>query len=133
VPLTDLNSRPFHKRRFIPRHLWALLGCKAPLRVAACDWTGSGVIDLIVSSNWWTSLLQNIGTNRKPVFKLPKAFKTPDGRLVVSHHESNVAVWDFDGDGSPDLVIGGESSSLYLFHHDWLTDRPRFTVGVAPP
>jgi hypothetical protein len=65
-------------------------------------------------------LLENVGTNKKPVFKKPKLLKTPDGPVSICHHESQVAVADVNGDGIDEVIIGGESGSVYVFHQDWL-------------
>ena len=87
-----------------------------------CDWKGSGSDDLIVASNRFTWLVENAGTNRKPVFKKPVRFTTPDGLPIeTSHHENHAAAYDWDSDGRLDLMIGGESATIYLFHRDWLS------------
>jgi len=89
--------------------------------LAACDWTGSGTHDLIISANWQTCILENVGSNRRPRFKRPAPLRNPDGSLLVtSHHESHVAAYDWDNDGRLDLMIGGEAGTVYLFHRDWL-------------
>lgn len=87
-----------------------------------CDWTGSGSDDLIVASNHFTWLVENAGTNRKPVFKRPVRFAAPDGTPIeTSHHENHAAAYDWDSDGRLDLMVGGESGTIYLFHRDWLS------------
>ncbi len=40
--------------------------------------------------------------------------------IEASHHESHVAVFDWDGDGLSDLMIGGEAGTIYLFRRDWV-------------
>ena len=86
-----------------------------------CDWTGSGSDDLIVASNHFTWLVENAGTNRKPVFKKPVRFTAPGGTPIeTSHHENHAAAYDWDSDGRLDLMVGGESATIYLFHRDWL-------------
>ena len=87
-----------------------------------CDWTGSGSDDLIVASNHFTWLVENVGTNRNPVFKKPVRFAAPDGTPIeTSHHENHAAAYDWDADGRLDLMVGGESGTIYLFHRDWLS------------
>ena len=47
---------------------------------------------------------------------------TPDGTPIeTSHHENHAAAYDWDSDGRLDLMIGGESGTIYLFHRDWLS------------
>lgn len=86
----------------------------------ATDWTGTGSFDLLASTNYQTSLLENVGTNAKPVFQRPCPLNTPDGIIEIGHHDTHAAVWDWDNDGRDDLMIGGESGTMYLFHRDWL-------------
>ncbi|MBB75916.1 MAG: hypothetical protein CMJ75_15530 [Planctomycetaceae bacterium] len=87
-----------------------------------CDWTESGSVDLIVASNHFIWLVENAGTNRHPVFKKPVKFKAPDGTPIeTSHHENHAAAYDWDSDGRLDLMIGGESATIYLFHRDWVS------------
>ena len=90
------------------------------ISIAVADWTGNGAFDLLVSSNFHTFLLENVGTNQNPKFKKPLPFSTPDGIIEISRHDTHVAVYDWDNDGRLDLMIGGESGSIYLFHRDWL-------------
>ncbi|MBP86598.1 MAG: hypothetical protein CMJ64_07780 [Planctomycetaceae bacterium] len=87
-----------------------------------CDWTGSGASDLIVASNHFTWLVANVGTNKKTVFKKPVKFAAPNGTPIeTSHHENHAAAYDWDSDGRLDLMVGGESGTIYLFHRDWLS------------
>jgi hypothetical protein len=92
------------------------------ITLCACDWTGNGTLDLMISSCWYTFLLENAGDNQSPKFGYPKPIRDPEGRAIkLSQHESHVTAYDWDGDSRPDLIIGGESGGLYLFHHDWLS------------
>ena len=92
------------------------------ITLAACDWRRRGVFDLFVSSNWYTFYLENAGTVGTPCFERPRPIRSPDGAAhKLSQHESHVTAFDWNGDGTPDLIIGGESGGLYLFHHDWLS------------
>ena len=92
------------------------------ITLAACDWHRRGVFDLFVSSNWYTFLLENSGTRETPRFERPRPLRTPDGKAhKLSQHESHVTACDWNHDGAADLIIGGESGGLYLFHHDWLS------------
>ena len=101
------------------------------ITLAACDWSGRGVCDLFVSSNWYTFFLQNTGTREAPRFERPQPIAPPGGPPhKLSQHESHVTAFDWNGDGTPDLIIGGESGGLYLFHHDWLSGIAH-TVQVA--
>ncbi len=86
----------------------------------ACDWTGKGTFDLFFASNMMVSFLENAGTKKSPRFKKPVTLQTPDGVIKIGHHETQPAGYDWDGDGRPDLMVGGENGAIYLFHRDWL-------------
>ena len=113
VPLRYDNGKEITCKDFLPYgniSLWP------------CDWTGSEACDLVVGSNHFTWLVENIGTNTKPRFKAPEKFKAPDGVPVeTSHHESHAAAYDWDADGRLDLMVGGESGTIYMYHRDWLS------------
>ncbi len=103
------------------------------ITLAACDWRRRGVFDLFVSSNWYTFYLENAGTGGTPCFERPRPIRSPDGAAFkLSQHESHVTAFDWNGDGTLDLMIGGESGGLYLFHHDWLSGIAH-SVRVAVP
>ena len=77
---------------------------------------------MIVASNHFTWLVANVGTNKKTVFKKPVKFAAPNGTPIeTSHHENHAAAYDWDSDGRLDLMVGGESGTIYLFHRDWLS------------
>lgn len=126
VPLMYEDGEPVTAPSIGPEEFTAPNIC-----IAVCDWRETGINDLIISSNHQTFLLENTGSNRKPVYKRPVPFAEPDGTVVdTSHHESHVAVCDWDGDGRPDLMIGGEAGTVYLFHRDWLNGlQPKVEWG----
>jgi hypothetical protein len=108
--LTVIDVPPNHYK---PQLVW----------MYAADWNGSGRLDLFIASNMTVSFLENAGTKKKPVFKKAVPLTTPDGPMIISHHESQPAVYDWDGDGRPDLMVGGENGGIYLFHRDWLEGK----------
>jgi len=115
TPLTYTNGKPIMVDT-IPPAIYKY----GMISLDAVDWTGNGVYDLIVSTNYMSNLLENVGTNQQPKFKKPKPFTTPDGPIEICHHDSHAKAVDWDGDGRDDLLIGGESGTMYLFHRDWL-------------
>jgi VCBS repeat protein len=90
------------------------------INVAVIDWTGDGVNDLLVSAKYNAVLLRNVGTNAEPVFAAPEFLKTPDGTISLSCHETHAEPFDWDNNGTMDLIIGAEAGTIYLFHRDWL-------------
>jgi hypothetical protein len=108
--LTVIDVPPNHYK---PQLVW----------MYAADWNRSGRLDLFIASNMTVSFLENAGTKKKPVFKKAVPLMTPDGPMIISHHETQPAVYDWDGDGRPDLIVGGENGGIYLFHRDWLEGK----------
>ncbi|MBN1553307.1 MAG: VCBS repeat-containing protein [Phycisphaerae bacterium] len=96
------------------------------------DWTGTGSFDLLAGTNYQTSLLENIGTNVKPAFQRPRPLKTPDGVIEIGHHDTHAAVRDWNHDGRDDVMIGGESGTIYLFHSDWLQGMKHQVHVIGP-
>ena len=76
---------------------------------------------MIIASSQYTSLVENVGANnKKPVFNAPIKLTAPDGTPIeTSHHENHAVAYDWDSDGRLDLMGGGESGTIYLFHRDW--------------
>ncbi|MFA5865716.1 MAG: VCBS repeat-containing protein [Phycisphaerae bacterium] len=118
VPLTYTDGKVLTVNDVPPNHYKPQL-----IWMYAADWTGSGTPDLFVGSNMTVSFLENVGIRKKPVFKKAIQLTTPDGPIMIGHHETQPAVYDWDGDGRPDLMIGGENGGIYLFHRDWLEGK----------
>ena len=77
--------------------------------------------DLLISSTRHVFLLENVGSDRQPAYKRPVPFRDPDGTIIdLSEHEMHAAPFDWDDDGRPDLIVGGEAGTFYLFHRDFL-------------
>ncbi|GIS60926.1 MAG: hypothetical protein CM1200mP2_31510 [Planctomycetaceae bacterium] len=75
-----------------------------------------------MAGNHYNWLLENVGSDARPVFRKPRKFMDPDGNPIsVTHHEGHGAGYDWDADGRLDLMVGGESGAIYLFHRDWLS------------
>jgi len=74
------------------------------------DWTGDGKLDLIVNSGINANLMENISNE-------PNGFVFEDrGQLdevSIGGHTSNPVTADWNKDGIPDLLIGGEDGFLY--------------------
>ncbi len=107
----------------IGRGWYSEMECGPSISIDICDWTGSGTFDILVAAHLHQLLLENVGTNDNPAFKRPVAFEGQTGIVEISHHDSALSAYDWDGDGRLDLMVGGESGSLYLFHRDWLEGR----------
>lgn len=96
------------------------------------DWNSDGVKDLLVGTEgprleWY----QNVGTNKEPRLVYRGVVKTADGNdLVVPpkpcpespHYKRDYAptldVVDWDGDGKPDLLLGGYITGYIWFYQN---------------
>ncbi len=94
------------------------------------DWDGDGDLDLFVGSLYHVWYYENVGTRTKPVFRARGKVRCEGRDLLVSNHAGSVEAVDWNGDGRPDLVLGGESGWAYYFERSFLEgDLPRASVA----
>ena len=81
------------------------------------DWNGDGLTDLIYNTAGTGKiyLLQNVGTQKAPVFAAPREFKCYGEDIAFTIHGPNAWPGDLNGDGKPDLV-GCVEWSVYPFY-----------------
>ncbi len=106
----------------------------ANLCIEACDWTGDGRLDLIVSTNPHTYLLENVGTVQAPLFAEPKLFTEPSGKTItVTWHESHGTACDWDRDDRLDLIVGHfDSRQISIITHADSTKSPTRRFSTWP-
>ena len=73
------------------------------------DWDGDGRTDLLVNSVN-TNLLRNMGEENGVTTFRDVGTLSP---LVLAGHTTSPTTVDWDGNGVPDLIIGGEDGFLY--------------------
>lgn len=128
VKLTYADGRPV--RMSGPVGDWG----RATLAVA--DWDGDGAWDVLFGTNrvCYRSItqnnppnrstpmwLKNIGTAQKPVFDEAKLISLKDGTMIdFGVHVAVPAVGDMTGDGTQDLLLGGEDGKIYVFPRETL-------------
>ncbi len=87
---------------------WA--GASGRRKFHLVDWTGDGKLDLIINSGVNANLMENISEE-------PGVFIFQDrGQLdnvPIGGHTSNPVTVDWNKDGIPDLLVGGEDGFLY--------------------
>jgi hypothetical protein len=115
---------------------------------ARADWTGDGYPDVILGDasgilSLWT------GTADPLVYDSCRFFKTAsgwirhrpvDGNLQGSHEDAwsyiQPTVYDWDGDGRPDLITNDNEAKLFLYRGKGsgteLEERQRFMLGDRP-
>jgi hypothetical protein len=99
--------------------------------VAAFDWDGDGLVDLIVGNIWGkVYLLRNIGTKRAPRFAAPVALEA-DGKPISVGQKAGPCVADWDGDGRPDLIVGSEWGDVVWYRNVGSRQKP-VLAGARP-
>jgi len=110
------------------------------VKLAVCDWTGSGRGDLLVGTHARASLppgstgaprhthgqatilmLENVGARGEPTFAQPRQLRYSGEPLRFGMHSCAPAPVDWLGRGAPDLVVGVESGTLVLLKREQLT------------
>lgn len=113
-------------------------GGRGRVKLCACDWDGTGTLDLIVGTHARASLppgpggqprhstgqagvffLKNVGTNETPVFAWPQALKFKGETIQMGMHVASPEAIDWTGSGTPGLIVGIEDGSLVWLprHH----------------
>ncbi|MBM3737026.1 MAG: VCBS repeat-containing protein [Acidobacteria bacterium] len=89
-------------------------------KIDFADWDRDGDLDLITDGTNGADLFENTGSQEKPVFMLRGLINRT--RTVAGHNPCpNVADWN--GDGRPDLMIGGEDGFFYYFERSFLDGK----------
>lgn len=110
------------------------------MKLCACDWTGSGSIDLLVGTHGRASippgpqgqprhttgqagviLLKNVGKGRDARFAPPVAIRHKGEPIAVGMHECGVEAVDWKSDGVLDLLVGIEDGSIVWLPRDELS------------
>ena len=97
------------------------------------DWTGRGISDLFVSTNFRVTRLA--GCDREmTTFRRPEFVDLPDGPLYLGLHENQLAFADIDADGVPEMLVGAESGMIHVFHRDYISGAvSRAAVRAVSP
>lgn len=114
------------KYRSVPSTSGKISGIYSKIHFA--DWDGDGLKDLLVGQDGPTNALivwyKNVGTAATPKFEAPKPIELPQSNLPMSRLSPYVMDWDKDG--KPDLLCGGESSlMLYCFRNTGSAKEPK--------
>jgi hypothetical protein len=80
------------------------------------DWNKDGLVDLTVGSVFGGVYMNlNKGTRKGPAFGKREPVLMADGKPVKVSGKSFPVVADWDGDKTPDLLVGGEEGQIFLF------------------
>jgi hypothetical protein len=103
----------------------------------AVDWDRDGLTDLVYSlagqpGSGSIQLLNNVGTETRPVFATPRPMKIFGQVISITAHGPHPWAGDLDGDSLPDIVACVERSVYPFFGHNAIEmkSRPEFTLSV---
>jgi hypothetical protein len=98
--------------------------------VCFVDMTGHGLKDLVVAySDNQIRLYRNQGTATAPVFNGWETLPGPGGQPLQFqiYCAARIDVADWDGDGLPDLLVGGYDGHIYWYRNTGTASQPQFT------
>lgn len=99
----------------------------------ACDFRGTGVMDLLVGNvAGHVVLIPNEGTPRAPAFNhAHRRLLEADGQpITVPGGDAGPFVADWDLDGTPDLLVGSGDGAVLFYRNIGTKTEPRFARGV---
>jgi hypothetical protein len=103
----------------------------------AADWDGNGTVDLVVGNVLGeVYLIPNEGKGKELAFGTPRRLEAA-GQPIKVNGDAAPAVADWDGDGTPDLVVGAEDGSVVWYRNAGSAKGPRLEaarplVGKSP-
>jgi hypothetical protein len=106
--------------------------------VFACDWRGSGKLDLLVgdiAGHAW--LVPNEGTRTRPAYGKAVKLSAAGQEIKVAHGDSHPVMADWEGTGKPGLVVGCGDGSVLWYRNTGTRTEPKLaaptTLVAAPP
>ena len=115
-------------------------GGRGRVKLCFCDWFGSGRYDLIVGTHARASvssradgaprsttgqagifLLENIGSNKDPIFATAKAFAYKGEVISMGMHVASPEAVDWTGSGKLGLIVGVEDGSIVWLEREGLS------------
>jgi len=101
-------------------------GSSGRRKIALVDWDGDGDHDLIANSSsamWY----ENIGSDKRTKF-VSRGNLTP---YKFTGHSTAPDPIDWDGDGTPDLLLGAEDGNMYYFHRAFIDNGVPRSIVVS--
>jgi hypothetical protein len=106
--------------------------------VFAADFRGTGKLDLLLGCiDGFVWLVPNEGTKEKAVYGKPVKLKADGKEIKVAHGDSHPVVADWEGSGTPGLVVGCGDGSVLWYRNTGSRTEPKLaaaqTLVPAPP
>ncbi|MEW6071684.1 MAG: VCBS repeat-containing protein [Planctomycetota bacterium] len=95
-------------------------------KIHAADWNGDERLDLLVGGDAEVLFYANRGTEGEPRLAEPIPIVPPDG---IFPSRPSPTVVDFDGDWTPDLLLGTERAEVWFYRNEGTAEEPRLAPG----
>ncbi len=99
-----------------------------------CDWDNDGDWDLVVDDKQFgwkvagsVAVYENVVDDAAPLFLKQGAITD----IMVAGHTCCPSVFDVDGDGRLDLLMGAEDGHFYCFHRSYIEDKYGLEAGLV--
>lgn len=100
--------------------------------VCAADWFKRGKLDLIVGNGEGAVyLLENEGTRQQPRYNQLRPLKAAGKPILADGGAAGPYVFDWDGDGLQDLLLGCGSGSVIWYRNNGSPEEPSLAAGVT--
>jgi hypothetical protein len=100
--------------------------------VFACDWRGTGRLDLLVGCiDGYVFLVPNEGTKDKPAFGKPQKLSAAGKEIKVGHGDSHPILADWEGTGKPGLLVGCGDGSVLFYRNGGTRKEPKLEAPVT--
>lgn len=100
--------------------------------LCATDWFSRGKLDLLIGNGEGTVfLVRNEGTRKDPRYSKVEALKAGGRTIVADGGSAGPFVFDWDGDGLSDLLLGCGSGRVVFYENTGTKEQPELASGVT--
>lgn len=100
-------------------------------KLTICDWDNDGLLDIVaVDTLGKITFYRRLGKDLFD-FDTPELLKTSDGTPVQCEGLSAIEAFDWDGDGDLDLVVGDETSGVFLIENTGTRSEAKLSLPTA--